>query len=154
MRNIYLYPKPILARIFQNKARIYLDKINSNFFALTDPNNYFFGFHPREIMVNNQNLDKFPFLSLPLFIYGIFKIKKGRKTNFVLVTSISALLSLTILTNFDRNDFILWFPLFLILAQAAKEFANRYKKFSKWFFLVFILMSLFELTRILVVHGI
>src|SRR6266404_5512930 len=41
-----LYNSILLARIFQNKARIPLNKISDNFFALTDPNNYFFGFAP------------------------------------------------------------------------------------------------------------
>src|SRR3989344_4820930 len=28
----YLYPNPFLARVYQNKARIWLDRINNNFF--------------------------------------------------------------------------------------------------------------------------
>ena len=71
LRKIYLYPNIPLARLFQNKAQIPTTKYESNLVALIDPNNYFFGFHPREV-AGGLNLVKFPFVSLPFFILGFY----------------------------------------------------------------------------------
>src|SRR3972149_9031981 len=76
LRNITLYPNIFSARLFQNKALIIIDKFNQNFFALTDPNSYFFSNHPREGVVSSQNLIKFPFLGLVFFFFGLFFLKK------------------------------------------------------------------------------
>src|SRR5258708_34270 len=51
-----LYNSILLARLFKNKVHIPLDKSTSNLFALIHPNNYFFGFAPRQIAFDNQNL--------------------------------------------------------------------------------------------------
>lgn len=147
IRNIHLYPKPLIARIYQNKGRIIVDKFNDNFFALTDLNNYFFAFHPREITVKNQNLAKFPFLAIFLFIFGLVEIIKTKSTKYLSVIFISLIFSLSILTNFDRQDFILWFPIGLIILNGINFIKNNFQKSYKYIFLVSILVSLWELIR-------
>ena len=77
LRNIHLYPNVLSARIFQNKARIYLNKLTDNFFILTDPNNYFFALHP-EPVPGQYNIFKFPFLSIVFFLFGILNFEKYR----------------------------------------------------------------------------
>ena len=56
------YPTVFLARVFQNKASIPITKFEHNLTALLDPNNYFFGYHPREIF-GGANAVKFPFVA-------------------------------------------------------------------------------------------
>lgn len=125
IRNTYLYPNVLLARAFQNKVKIIADKFAFNLTALVDPTNYFFGFHPREIVVDNQNLYKFSFLSFPFFILGIYYLRKNKNFNFIFSVLASCLISLALLTNFDRNDFILALPLLLILDHGLNLFSQR-----------------------------
>jgi len=149
IRNIHLYPTPLLARIYQNKARTFIDKFDDNFFALTDLNNYFFAFHPREIHVKNQNLTKFPFLAIFLFIFGLYKCIKEKSNRYLFVIISSLILSLSILTNFDRQDFILWFPLGLVIINGVDYFIKSFQKSYKYIFPIFIIISLWELIRII-----
>jgi hypothetical protein len=138
-----------MARLFHNKARIHIDKFNDNFFALSDPNNYFFGFHPRQIVVDNQNLDKFPFAALPFVLFGIYHLKKSKDKRFIINTFIIGVFSLSFLKIFDRNDFILWLPISLTFIHGVKQFSKK-SKASIIFFLLFILFSIPELIRIFV----
>src|SRR5512141_2062856 len=107
LRNIHLYPNVLLARTFQNKGRIYLNKFADNFFAITDPNNYFFGLHPRPIVPDNKNLFKFPFLGILFFGYGIFTIKKYKFRVPLAATFLFLIIILSTLKNFDGYDFVL-----------------------------------------------
>lgn len=147
LRNIHLYPSVFLARSFQNKPGIYLNKISFNFFALVDPNNYFFGFHPGEITVNNQNLDKYPFPAIVFFLIGIYFLKEYPYKKFIILTAVSSIIALSVLTNFDRNDFILWLPISLILINGVNTAFVKNRKLSVIFSYVFIIFALTEIVR-------
>lgn len=144
----HLYNSVILARIFQNKPRIILDKFTNNFFAIADPNNYFFGFAPRQITVDNQNLKKFPFLSLPFLIIGLLNLKKLKGYKLLLSFLVSSVFCLSLLKNFDRHDFILWIPLSLIIIHGLKIFSNSNFKFKKVYVLLFIICGSIETIRL------
>lgn len=150
IRKTLLYPNVLLARTFQNKARIYIDKANDNFFALTDPNNYFFGFQPRQITVNNQNLDKYPFIAIIFFIVGLYYFQKSDGKKFITVFALGSIISLSLLTNFDRHDFILWLPMGLISMNGLKQIETRLKEKTKIIYIVFILFSLAQLVRLFI----
>lgn len=150
IRQTQLYPNVFLARLMHNKLRIILDKASDNFFALTDPNNYFFAFHPREQIVGNQNLNKFPFLALMPFIPGVFNLSKSRNYKFILLTATASAINLLVLNLFDRNDFILWLPLALIVTHGITSFQKLYPKAFRVFSYVFLVFSLIELVRIYV----
>lgn len=117
LRNTQLYPTIIEARLFQNKGRIYLNKFTENFFALSDPNYYFFGLHPRPIVPDNKNLFKYPFVAIVFFFYGILEIGKFKYRKILLILSVFLLTSLSILKNFDGYDIILWFPVSSIIVH-------------------------------------
>ncbi len=152
-----LYNSIFLARLFQNKARIPMEKFANNFFALVDPNNYFFGFAPRQITVDNQNLKKFPFLSLPFLLIGIYYLfEKKQKQNLVfplkkivLAFLFAAIINLSLLTNFDRNDFILWIPIGLIILYGLNIFNKKFK-YAKYYYLLFIFFASIEILRIII----
>lgn len=146
----YIYNSVILARIFQNKPRIYLDKFTNNFFALTDPNNYFFNFHPREILVDNQNLIKFPSLSIVFSLFGFYFVNKLAVRKFVVSILAAAVLSLSILTVFDRNDFVLWFPISAIVIFGVTKARERFKKAFFIFSVLFLTFSVIQLLRIFI----
>lgn len=145
-----LYPTILLARTFQNKPRIILDKISSNFFSISDPNNYLFGFHPRENPVDNQNLIKYPFLSFIFFFIGIFVISKSKFKKEIIIFLVGSVVSLLVLKIFDRHDFILWVPLSIIFYEGITQTQQKYNKFSKVFVPIYILFSIVGLIQIIV----
>lgn len=149
IRKTHLYPTVFTARLFQNKVRIYADKFIDNLFALSDPNNYFFGFHPRQIP-NNQNLTKYPFVGLLFALYGLYHLDKSKDKKFIINFLAGSLISLSLLTLFDRNDFILWLPLALVFFHGVIQFEKKYKDKAKFIFFVFILFAIPELIRIFV----
>jgi hypothetical protein len=147
LRNIQLYPTPLLARIFQNKGRIYFDKYMKGFFTLSDPNYYFFALHPTPIP-GAVNMSKFPFLSILFFIAGLAGIKNSKYSIKILRFLIAALLFLPVLTNFEGWDFILFFPISLIIFEGIKYMESMRPTLFKYFAVIFILFSLPELLRI------
>lgn len=146
LRNTQLYPNILSARFFQNKPRIYINKLNSNFFSLTDPNNYFFAFHPRPIEIVNQNLHKFPFFAIPFFLAGIFYIYRHPYAKFILISSIGCLISLTILNNFDRNDFVMWVPMGILMIYGIEQLN---KKHPNIFYVISILLIIFSVPELI-----
>lgn len=145
LRDTKLYKTVFMARLFHNKARIVLDKFNSNLFALTDPNNYFFGFAPRQI-VENQNLQKYPFVALPFFFWGIWTINKHLKKILIISSLLFLILGLSFLTNFDRYDFVLWVPFSTIIIHGV---TNWPKKFN-FYFILFLFLAIPEIMRLFI----
>lgn len=145
-----LYPTITLARLFQNKPRIILDKLTNNFFAITDPNNYLFGFAPRQIAVDNQNLKKIPFLSIPFLLIGIYFVFKNKNRKFIFTILLASIINLSVLTSFDRNDFILWIPLFLITLNGINIFDKAFSKKANWYYFIFIIFGVTEMLRIFI----
>jgi len=150
IRNTYLYPNVFLARLSQNKVKIVTDKLNNNFFAITDPANYFFAFHPREGYVENQNLDKYPFLSLPFLLLSLYFLKDNAAKKFLIPVLIASIVNLSILTNFDRNDFILFVPLSLIIVEGINIFEKRYPKIKNYYWSIFVIFSIQQITKLLI----
>jgi hypothetical protein len=83
VRDTQLYDSVFVARLFHNKGRVFFDKFTFNLFALTDPSNYFFGFHPRQV-ATNQNLIKFPFLYFYAVQFSFYVLNILFYINFLL----------------------------------------------------------------------
>lgn len=147
VRDTQLYDSIILARIFHNKARVVVDKFTFNLFAITDPANYFFSFHPREI-ATNQNLVKFPFTGIIFVLYGLYLMGKNKDKLFIVASLTSGIISLCVLTMFDRNDFIMFAPLSLVFITGITEFANKVK-YAKAYLIFMIILIIPDLIRIL-----
>lgn len=146
LEKINLYPSIFFARVYQNKARIYLDKLSNNFFALTDPNNYFFGFHPRQIH-GGKNLKKFPFASVVFFVVGVFFFQKLKYKKLILILFIPSLIYLSFLANFESVDFLLWLPLSLV-TLGGLEIVFTKKKYWKYAVLLFWIFTLPQIIRV------
>lgn len=147
LRNIHLYPNVFLARLFQNKGRIYFDKFTGNFFALTDPNNYFFGLHPRPIVPDNKNLFKFPFVAIVFFFYGLLFIHKYKYGKVLGLVSLALLLFLSTLANFDGYDFLLWLPVSLVIIHGANVMEQKNKKLFTAAAIIFLIFAIPEIIR-------
>ena len=161
IRDTHLYPNVFLARLFHNKLRIIFNKFNNNVFALIDPNNYFFGFHPRQFF-GNQHLKKFPTISIIFTLYGLFKINQFRYKKFFLIVFFSSILGLSTLKIFDRHDVILWIPVSMIFIHGFDTFTtdlNRNRstlakiltRHKNFFVILIVVFSFIELLQ-LVIH--
>lgn len=146
LRNIHLYPNILMARVFQNKPRIYFYKYMGNFFTLTDPNYYFFASHP-EPVINTSNLFKYPFLDIVFFLVGIFYINKSKHKKIILTILIPTILILSCLANFEGYDFILWIPISLIIIHGIESLSIERKKLFNWFSIIFIIFAIPEILR-------
>ena len=146
----YLYPTVWMSRLFQNKTNVIVNKFEANFFALIDPNNYFFHFHPREILIDNQNLDKFPFLSIVFFIIGLYNIPKYKYLRYLSFLFLIEVFFLSFLKNFDKFDLILYPVLAIIIISGLLRFFKKLNFFRFGFLLIFIIFTLIQYLHILV----
>jgi hypothetical protein len=119
-----LYPSVWMSRLFQNKVSIVANQAKFNLFALIDPSNYFFNFHPREIVADNQNLDKFPFITFLLFFIGMYKLPTFTYRKYLYVVLTGLFLNLLFLINFDRYDLALYLPMSLVILYGLKFVKN------------------------------
>jgi hypothetical protein len=150
IRNTQLYNSPLLARTFHNKFRVMTDKFTENLFALSDPNNYFFGFHPREISLRNQNLLKFPFLSIAFFIFALLNFRQLPQNKQLFALFLAGVLSLSLLIDYDRTDFILWPIVGTIVFSGMTIFQKKYPKIFIYFYPIFIIFSSLDLLKIFI----
>jgi hypothetical protein len=153
LRNIHLYPNPTMARVYQNKARIITDKFADNFLALIDPGNYFFSFHPREDILINRNLVKYPFMTIIPVLIGILEFKKIKNSKFIIAILTASIFSLSFVEIFDGSDFILWLPITLLFIHGVKIiYKSKYIFLPFMFSVFFIINCLIELVRIFFIY--
>jgi hypothetical protein len=79
-------------------------------------------------------------------LVGIFFIKNHPDKKFIFISSIGIFISLIILKNFDRNDFILWVPFSLIIVYGIGYLAKNHRKI---FLLISILLIIYSVPEIL-----
>ncbi len=147
IRDTQLYDSIILARTFHNKVKIRINHFNDNLFALLDPNNYLFSFHPREPIYENQMLIKFSYISLVVFLVGFINIDKYKYKKYLASLFLSSFISLSVLKVYDGHDFILWLPFSLVAMHGASIINQKRYAITLWILLVSI--SLIELIRLI-----
>lgn len=74
VRQSNVYAEFNIGKYIVNKPDYFFNKFQQNLLQSLDLNLYFFGNHPREVP-GNREFEKFSFLLIPFFIYGLFKIK-------------------------------------------------------------------------------
>ncbi len=147
LQNIHLYPDVFSARLFQNKGRIYFTKFAFNFFALTDPNYYFFASHPEPILPQSKNIYKFPFPAIIFFFYGIYTIQKFKYRKTLGAAFLIFLPLLSILKNLDGYDFILWLPVSVVVIHGIKMLSADHKKIFAAAAILFLIFAVPEILR-------
>lgn len=148
-KKISLIPNRNLARIYENKTTIFQDKLKSNIFISLDPNNYFFSYHPQEIG-GNQNLSKFPYPALILFLIGLYFLPENKHKNWLFSFFITAVISIAFINNQDRFDTLLYLPVSLISFYGLRKIAESSKINFLFFSIFFIPVSLIELIRVVI----
>lgn len=66
---------PIAHWLEQRPETVTFYRVKENLFEVLDINHYFFSGHPRPSLIN-QEFTKLPYILLPLFIIGLFTLKK------------------------------------------------------------------------------
>lgn len=122
---INLMPNRNLARIYENRLTVPLEKYSTNIFFFLDQNNYFFALHPRELNGENQNLQKFPYLLIIFFLVGLFHLPRNKDCFWIVSIFFSAALSVSLINNPDKYDFLVFFPLCLIIFSGLKHVFSK-----------------------------
>ncbi|KKT40320.1 hypothetical protein A3K29_02910 [Candidatus Collierbacteria bacterium RIFOXYB2_FULL_46_14] len=147
-KKISLIPNRNLARIFHNKTDLFQDKFKSNVLTSLDPNNYFFALHPREIF-ENQNLHKFPFLAIVLFLIGLYLLIKSQDRLWIVSTLLAGIFSIALINNQDKFDLILYLPIALICLIGLRKIFTLCQAYYLIFSFLFLPLSIIELARII-----
>lgn len=105
------YESKFSGKIFENKPLRFLYNYQKNLFQGIDLNYYFFGNHPRE-RVGIKEINKFSFLFLPFFLYGLFLNIKDKNVLVFLYFFVSLFLA-SLFKQIDTFSF-LFFP-FIVL---------------------------------------
>lgn len=117
---INLIPNRNLARIYENRFTIPLEKYSTNIFLFLDQNNYFFALHPRELIGDNQNLQKFPYWLIIFFFIGLYQLPQNKDRFWIISIFFSAVFSVSLINNPDKYDFLVFFPICLIIFSGIK----------------------------------
>lgn len=152
VKKIGLFPNRYFARLEQNKLTPIVSRYSLNFFSLIDLNNYFFGFHPRENVIPNQNLIKFPPFSIIFFLAGLYLWSSLKHHRFILSLSLVSILILSFLNSFDGFDLVLYLPLALIIGHGLQRFSLKKSFFISPFLFLFCLTSIVDLLRIILIR--
>lgn len=152
IKKINLIPNRSLSRVFENKLTVPMEKFTGNSFVFFDLNNYFFSLHPRELVRENQNLQKYSFLTIIFFLYGLFLLPKNTNIWWILNIAAISIFCLSLINNPDKYDFVLYLPISLIALNGLKQFSNNYSKLSFLCLPCFILISSIELIRIVILR--
>ena len=144
-----VYGFDFFGRLFNNKATFVYNRFKANFFALTDLNNYFFGFHPREIVRENLNLDKFPFISSVFLPYAFYRFNLLKKGKFLLI-AFFVFAGLLALANFDKADFILYPILAVFMLHGIKRMRTEKPRFFVAVAIFLVIFSIPQYLRVFV----
>jgi hypothetical protein len=149
IKKISLIPNRNLARIYENKTTVPLEKYKSNTFTSLDLNNFFFALHPRESGAT-QNINKYSFLTIIPFLLGLFFLPGYLHKKWVLGIFVAAILSVAFINNQDRFDMFICVPISLICLSGLDRIRKCPGIYSWAFFLAFIPVGLFELARVII----
>lgn len=152
VKKIGLFPNRNLARLEQNKLTPIVSRYSLNFFSLIDPNNYFFGFHPRENVIPNQNLLKFPPLSVIFLLIGLYNWQTLKNNRQIFIQLLIFSLLLSFLKTFDGFDLILYLPLAIISIHGLQQFAQKQSVFIIPSLFLFCLTSIVDLLRVILIR--
>jgi len=103
------YPKQT-ARIFENKATYVLEKYSKNIFQGLDLNYYFFANNPRE-RAGIKEVDKFPWVLLPFFLFGLYR-QIQKRIYYTITYFLSVIFVGSLFVEIDKI-FLLSFPFFV-----------------------------------------
>lgn len=138
---------PVAHWLEERPETIAIYKITDNFAQLMDPNLYFFANHPRE-RTGISEIEKFPYILLPFFIYGIFRLFEDKKYKVLLFLAIP-LIFYSIYGFRSSVDPYLMFP-FMTLAiyggvsETYRKLNLKQKKIFPAIFLIIYCLVLFQ----------
>lgn len=104
---------PVAHWLEERPETITVYKFTQNLSLVLDPNLYFFANHPRERAAYSE-IERFTYILLPFFVYGIFLLISKKKYLFLILFSGIPLLVYSI-TGLNKNvEPLLFFPFFIV----------------------------------------
>lgn len=118
----------------ERKESIAEARISKNLFENLDPNLYFFANHPKE-RVGIKEFEKFPYVFLPFFLFGLIEVvKKWDKNKLLLISFFVPLVLLSVVGNLNKSGPFTLFPFFTITTSLGL------KKISKPLLVILVLV--------------
>ncbi len=136
-----LWLKPV-EWIEQNKFIIALSRIEENIFESLDLNYYFFGGFPRNMP---YDYEKFPFILLPFFLAGVFRLVYIRKYFDLVLLFLVPVVVLSVIGFDNRYGFFILFPFIIFSSMEGINYAAAFFKNRNIFLGVFISLILLNL---------
>jgi len=116
----------------RNETRIYY-RIRESFFEVIDPNLYFFANNPRQ-RVGITEFEKFPYILLPFFVSGVYKLVYTKKYKLLFVSMFLPVITISVI---GHNNNFGPFSLFPFISMAifieVLSFYDKYVKNTKIF---------------------
>lgn len=104
---------PIAYWLEEKPVTVAVGRWAESLFESLDLNQYFFAFHPRE-RVGHQEVEKIPFLLMPICLWGIWKMAHKKVGQATLVTTLLAIMVLAIFGNLSPLGAIVTWPMWVM----------------------------------------
>ena len=111
---------PVAHWLEQRKESIVLYRIGKNLFETLDINQYFFATHPRE-RVGVREFEKFPYILLLPFIFGVIKLNTMKKYKHFLLFLLASFLLLSFIGSRSNLGPFVLLPFFIIPIASGLE---------------------------------
>jgi len=121
----------------ERKESIIFNRITTNLFENLDPNLYFFANHPRQ-RVGIREFEKFPYILLPFFVWGVIKLISKRNKSFWLTSFLIPVAILSVIGSKNSLGPFSLFPFFVVSINEGLKVLQ--KKHLKIFVVVLILV--------------
>jgi hypothetical protein len=128
---------PVAHWLEERKETIAFYKLMDNFSSVMSPNLYFFANHPRE-RSGIVEVEKFPYVLLPIFVYGIFLLISEKKKSFFIWSFLVPLTYYSIFGVSGKLDPYLLFPFFAV--SITKGILGLKKNMLVIFFILYALV--------------
>ncbi len=133
----------------ERKETIVLKHMEENLFEVLDPNLYFFANHPRE-RIEVTEFEKFPYILLSFFLYGIYVLFKKNRLLITLTSILPFVLFAFIGSNNPFGPFIFIPIIVCSITVGLQETFQLIKtsKYQKYFVSGFLVVYLFILIQV------
>lgn len=145
IREYPIYKWPIGYWLEKRPEQIALSRIQKNIFENLDLNLYFFANHPRQ-RIGVKEFEKFPYIFLPFFLYGLFSLIKVQQNRWVFLVFLIPLFLAGLIGNKNSLGIFPLFPLFTVsIATGLAPFVRSKKLFTAFLILlIFVFVQIYS----------
>lgn len=139
VREYPIYKLPIGYWLEARPESIVVLRIQKNIFENLDPNLYFFANHPRQ-RVGVKEFEKFPYIFLPFFLYGLYSLMRVPQNRGVFLVFFVPLLVAGFIGNKNALGLFPLFPLLAVSTARGLEPLTKHKRLFMGFLILLLLV--------------